>query len=70
MQTLKDALMKSPVLVSLDFSASALGIELGIDASTTVGWGAVYRNIGTMESCILRGMRAGSGQMQNGSMTH
>jgi hypothetical protein len=41
MRELKKSLTKAPVLVSLDFSASALGIELGIDASTTVGWGAV-----------------------------
>jgi RNase H-like domain found in reverse transcriptase/Integrase zinc binding domain/Reverse transcriptase (RNA-dependent DNA polymerase) len=41
MKDLKGALMKAPVLVSLDFSDSALGIELGIDASTSVGWGAV-----------------------------
>jgi ribonuclease HI len=41
MLDLKDSLMKAPVLVSLDFSAGALGIELGIDASTSVGWGAV-----------------------------
>jgi hypothetical protein len=41
MQTLKESLMQASVLVSLDFSASALGIELGIDASTTVGWGTV-----------------------------
>src|ERR1700689_5136373 len=43
--------MTVPVLVSLDFSVSALGIELGIDASTTVGWRAVlsqYREDGKL----------------------
>jgi ribonuclease HI len=51
MVRLKEMLMKSPVLVSLDFSAAALGIELGIDASTSVGWGAVlsqYRDDGKL----------------------
>jgi hypothetical protein len=51
MVTLKEQLMSPPVLVSLDFSSSALGIELGIDASTTVGWGAVlsqYRDDGEL----------------------
>ena len=41
MVKLKDALSNAPVLVSLDFSPSALGIELDIDASTTIGWGAI-----------------------------
>jgi ribonuclease HI len=51
MRMLKGSLMTAPVLVSLDFSAAALGIELGIDASTTVGWGAVlsqYREDGKL----------------------
>jgi hypothetical protein len=41
MRILKESLMNLLVLISLDFSASALGIELKIDASTMVGWGAV-----------------------------
>ena len=51
MRILKKSLIESPLLVSLDFSNSALGIELGIDASTTVGWGAVlsqYRDDGKL----------------------
>jgi RNase H-like domain found in reverse transcriptase/Integrase zinc binding domain len=51
MKILKAELMKWPVLVSLDFSAAALGIELGIDASTSVGWGGVlsqYRDDGKL----------------------
>jgi hypothetical protein len=41
MMKLKVALVKAPVLVVIDFSPGALGIELGIDASTKVGWGGV-----------------------------
>jgi len=41
MTELKMALTRAPVLITLDCSENALGIELGIDASTTIGWGAV-----------------------------
>jgi RNase H-like domain found in reverse transcriptase len=41
MLQLKMALVKAPVLIVLDFSEGALRIELGIDASTKIGWGAV-----------------------------
>jgi hypothetical protein len=41
MLQLKAALVKAPVLTVLDFSEGGLRMELGIDASTTVGWGAV-----------------------------
>ena len=41
MDTLKTKITEAPVLVSVDFSASALPIFLNVDASTTVGWGAV-----------------------------
>ena len=41
MTRLKAALIKAPVLITLDFSDGVLGIELAIDASTTIGWGAV-----------------------------
>ena len=41
MDILKSALTSAPVLISLDFSPSALSIILQIDASTTIGWGGV-----------------------------
>jgi hypothetical protein len=41
MDTLKTKITEAPVLVSLDFSPSALPIFLNVDASTTVGLGAV-----------------------------
>ena len=41
MMKLKMALVNALVLMTLDFSAGAFGIELGIDGSTTVGWSAV-----------------------------
>ena len=45
MDELKRRLTQAPVLVSLDFSPSALGIILNVDASTTVGWGAVLSQV-------------------------
>ena len=64
MTKLKTALVNAPVLTTLDFSVGVLGIELGIDASTTIGWGAVlsqYKDDGKLhparyESGILLGM--------------
>jgi transposase InsO family protein len=41
MDELKKHVTEAPVLVSLDFSPSALGIVLNVDASSTIGWGAV-----------------------------
>ena len=41
MEQLKGLLVEAPILVSLDFSTSALRVVLEIDASTSVGWGAV-----------------------------
>jgi hypothetical protein len=41
MDALKERLTEAPVLVSLDFSPSALPIILHSDASTTIGWGAI-----------------------------
>ena len=41
MDTLKRAVTQAPVLITLDFSSSALRIFLHVDASTSVGWGAV-----------------------------
>jgi RNase H-like domain found in reverse transcriptase/Integrase zinc binding domain/Reverse transcriptase (RNA-dependent DNA polymerase) len=41
MDALKQAITSAPVLVTLDFSAAALSIFLNVDASTTIGWGAV-----------------------------
>jgi hypothetical protein len=41
MNQLKTAITLAPILVKLDFSASALPIVLNVDASTAIGWGAV-----------------------------
>jgi len=41
MDELKRCLTQAPVLITLDFSPSALEIILNVDASTTIGWGAV-----------------------------
>jgi hypothetical protein len=43
MDELKEYFTKSPILVSLDFSASAGLIVLSVDASTTIGWGAILQ---------------------------
>ena len=40
MNELKRRLTTAPVLISLDFSPSALAIILNVDASTKQGWGA------------------------------
>jgi hypothetical protein len=42
---LKEYLMRSPTLVSLDFSTSAGLIVLSVDASTTIGWGAILQQL-------------------------
>jgi hypothetical protein len=47
MDQLKTSITTAPVLVKLDFSLSALPIVLNVDASTTVGWGAVLSQIQT-----------------------
>jgi RNase H-like domain found in reverse transcriptase/Integrase zinc binding domain/Reverse transcriptase (RNA-dependent DNA polymerase) len=41
MNSLKRSITEGPVLISLDFSPSALAIILNVDASTTIGWGAI-----------------------------
>lgn len=41
MDELKRRLTTAPILISLDFSPSALMIILNVDASTTIGWDAV-----------------------------
>jgi len=41
MDALKQAITSALVLVTLDFSTAALSIFLNVDASTTIGWGAV-----------------------------
>src|SRR5213078_4466784 len=38
---LKRSITQAPVLISLDFLAGALPILLNVDASTTIGWGAI-----------------------------
>ena len=45
MDELKRRLMTAPIFISLDFSASALMIFLHVDASTTIGWGAVLSQL-------------------------
>ena len=45
MNALKRHLSEAPVLVSLDFSSSALPIVVSVDASTTVGWGAILSQV-------------------------
>ena len=45
MTELKRLLTEAPVLVSLDFSPDALPIILNVDASTTIGWGAVLSQV-------------------------
>src|SRR5438046_4513744 len=37
--------MTAPILISLDFSPSALDILLHVDASTTIGWGGVLSQL-------------------------
>ncbi len=41
MDKLKRRITEAPVLISLDFSPSALSIILHTDASTSIGWGAI-----------------------------
>jgi RNase H-like domain found in reverse transcriptase len=45
MDELKRRLTTAPILISLDFSPSALIIILNVDASTTIGWGAVLSQL-------------------------
>jgi hypothetical protein len=45
MNELKRLLTEAPILISLDFSASALAIILNVDASTKIGWGAVLSQL-------------------------
>jgi hypothetical protein len=50
MNELQRRLSQAPILITLDFSPSALAIVLNVDASTTIGWGAVlsqHQNDGT-----------------------
>jgi RNase H-like domain found in reverse transcriptase len=43
METLKECLSLAPVLTPLDYSPSTSIIVLSVDASTTVGWGAILQ---------------------------
>jgi len=45
MDELKRRITTAPVLVSLDFSPSALAIILNVDASTTIGWGGTLSQL-------------------------
>jgi ribonuclease HI len=45
MDELKRQLMTAPILISLDFSPSALDILLNIDPSTMIGWGGVLSQL-------------------------
>ena len=45
MDTLKKAITEAPVLVSPDFSPSGLQIFLNVDASTSIGWGAILSQL-------------------------
>jgi hypothetical protein len=45
MDTLKIKITEAPVLITLDFSISALPIVLHIDASTKIGWGGVLSQL-------------------------
>jgi hypothetical protein len=45
MDELKHRLTEPPILISLDFSPSALMVILNVDASTTIGWGAVLSQL-------------------------
>ena len=45
MDRLKTVITTAPVLVSVDFSPSALPIILHTDASTTIGWGAILSQL-------------------------
>jgi len=45
MDELKCSLSEAPVLISLDFSPDALPIVLNVDASITIGWGAVLSQV-------------------------
>jgi transposase InsO family protein len=45
MNQLKSAITSAPILVRLDFGPSALPLVLNVDASTTIGWGAVLSQV-------------------------
>lgn len=45
MNTLKKCITEAPVLISLDFSLSALPIILHVDASSSIGWGAILSQL-------------------------
>jgi hypothetical protein len=45
MDQLKSSITSAPVLVKPDFSPNALPIILNVDASTTIGWGAVLSQV-------------------------
>ena len=45
MDTLKIKITEACVLITLDFSASALSIALHVDASTKIGWGEVLSQL-------------------------
>jgi len=45
MEELKRRITTAPVLVTLDFSDSALAIILHVDASTSIGWGGTLSQL-------------------------
>ena len=45
MDELKRSLTEAPILISLDFSPSALAIILNVDTSTKIGWGAILSQL-------------------------
>jgi hypothetical protein len=58
MDELKRRLTTAPVLITLDFTCSALGIVLQVDASTSIGWGGVmsqYQSDGTLRPARFEG---------------
>ena len=58
MDELKRRLMTAPVLIALDFTCSALGIVLQVDASTSIGWGGVmsqFQSDGTLRPARFEG---------------
>ena len=63
MDTLKKCISETPVLISLDFSSSALPIVLHVDASSTIGWGAILSQINPTASYTQHDLKVGSGQM-------
>jgi len=60
MDELKRRLTEPPILITLDFSPSALMIFLNVDASTLIGWGGIL-SYNLTDGYDRRGLKAESG---------